>query len=53
LHFEVEVISGELTLNEEATAFGFFSLREAENLDMHGSNARRRWLCWKNGGNYL
>lgn len=41
LHFEVEIVDGELTINEEATAFGFFSLLETENLDMHGMDRMR------------
>jgi ADP-ribose pyrophosphatase YjhB (NUDIX family) len=41
LHFEVEIISGELKLNEEAIAFGFFSLLETENLEMHGMDRMR------------
>ena len=41
LHFEAEIISGELTLSEEATAFGFFSLLETESLEMHGMDRMR------------
>lgn len=41
LHFEAEIIDGDLTVNEEATAFGFFSLLEIENLDMHGMDRMR------------
>ena len=41
LHFEAEIIGGELIINEEATAFGFFSLLETENLDMHGMDRMR------------
>jgi len=41
LHFEVEIMEGELTVNEEAVSFGFFSLPETENLDMHGMDRMR------------
>jgi len=41
LHFETEIVGGELAINEEATAFGFFSLHETENLDMHGMDRMR------------
>jgi ADP-ribose pyrophosphatase YjhB (NUDIX family) len=41
LHFEAEIVEGELTINEEAIAFGFFSLLETENLDMHGMDRMR------------
>ena len=41
LHFEAEIIDGELTTNEEATAFGFFSLLETKKLDMHGMDRMR------------
>jgi hypothetical protein len=41
LHFEAEIVDGELTINEEASAFGFFSLLETENLDMHGMDRMR------------
>ena len=41
LHFEAEIVEGELTTNEEAMAFGFFSLSETENLEMHGMDRMR------------
>jgi ADP-ribose pyrophosphatase YjhB (NUDIX family) len=41
LHFEAEIIDGELTINEEAVAFGFFSQIETENLDMHAMDRMR------------
>ena len=41
LHFETEIIGGELIINEEATAFGFFSLLETQKLDMHGMDRMR------------
>ncbi len=41
LHFEAEILHGELTINEEALAFGFFSLLETECLDMHGMDRMR------------
>ena len=41
LHFEAEIIDGEFTINEEATAFGFFSLLETETLVMHGMDRMR------------
>jgi len=41
LHFEAKIIGGELIVNEEATAFGFFSLLETETLVMHGMDRMR------------
>jgi ADP-ribose pyrophosphatase YjhB (NUDIX family) len=41
LHFEAEIIDGELTVNEEANSFGFFSHEETNNLDMHGMDRMR------------
>ena len=41
LHFEAELISGELTLGEETTEFGFFSLDEIQALDMNGLDRKR------------
>jgi ADP-ribose pyrophosphatase YjhB (NUDIX family) len=34
LHFQAEIVEGELTINEEATAFGFFSYEEIKELDI-------------------
>ncbi len=41
LHFEVEVVDGILTPNEEARSFGFFSFAETDSLDMHGMDRMR------------
>ena len=41
LHFEVEVVGGELEVNDEATSFGFFSYVETGGLDMHGMDRMR------------
>lgn len=36
LHFEVEIIGGELQINDEAGRFGYYSLDEISGLEMHG-----------------
>ena len=41
LGFEAEVISGELSLSNETTDVGFFSLDEIENMPMHGKHRER------------
>ena len=41
LSFEVELISGELSLSNETTAFGYYSLREMESMQMHGEHKMR------------
>lgn len=41
LNFEVEVLSGELGLSNETTAFGYFSLAEIETMPMHGEHKER------------
>lgn len=41
LSFEVELISGELSLSDETTAFGYFSLAEMEAMPMHGQHKMR------------
>jgi len=41
LNFEVEIISGELTLSDETTEFGYFSLKEMEGMPMHGQHKQR------------
>ncbi len=41
LNFEAEVISGELTLSDETTAYGYFSLQEMESMPMHGQHKSR------------
>jgi ADP-ribose pyrophosphatase YjhB (NUDIX family) len=41
LHFETEIVDGALTVNEEAAAFGFFSLLETGNLAMYGMDRMR------------
>lgn len=41
LSFEAETIDGELSLSDETTAFGYFSLSEMENMPMHGQHKQR------------
>ena len=41
LSFEAEIISGELGLSNETTAFGYYSLAEMESLPMHGEHKQR------------
>ena len=41
MSFEVEIISGELGLSDETTAFGYFSLKEMESMPMHGEHKAR------------
>jgi hypothetical protein len=40
-HFEVGIVDGELTVNEEAAAYGFFSYEETKKLEMHGMDRMR------------
>ncbi len=41
LHFEAEIISGELGLSDETSAFGYFTLDEVEGLEMLGRHKER------------
>ena len=41
LHFEAEVLGGELGLSNETTDFGYFTLVEIENLEMLGRHKER------------
>ena len=41
LSFEAEIISGELGVSDETTAFGYFSLKEMESMPMHGEHKQR------------
>lgn len=41
LHFEAEIIGGELGLSEETSAFGYFTLEETEGLEMLGRHKER------------
>ena len=41
LHFEAELMNGELKLSDETTSFGFFSLAEINTLDMNGLDRKR------------
>jgi ADP-ribose pyrophosphatase YjhB (NUDIX family) len=41
LNFEAEIISGELGLSDETTAFGYFSLAEMESMPMHANHKGR------------
>ena len=41
IHFEVEIIGGELGLSDEITDFGYFTVEEMENLPMMGLHKER------------
>ena len=41
LHFDAELVSGELKPSEETTEFGFFSLSEINGLEMNGLDRKR------------
>jgi ADP-ribose pyrophosphatase YjhB (NUDIX family) len=41
LSFEAEIIEGELTLSDETTAYGYFSVKEMESMPMHGQHKSR------------
>jgi 8-oxo-dGTP pyrophosphatase MutT (NUDIX family) len=41
IHFEAEIIGGELGLSSETTDFGYFSLAETEKLQMLGKHRER------------
>lgn len=41
LHFEAEIISGELGLSNETTDFGYFTLEDIEKLEMLGRHKER------------
>jgi ADP-ribose pyrophosphatase YjhB (NUDIX family) len=41
LHFETAILSGDPTLSNETTDFGFFTLEEIEKLDMFGRHTER------------
>jgi hypothetical protein len=41
LHFEAEIIGGELGLSNETTDFGYFTLEEVEGLEMLGRHKER------------
>ena len=41
LHFEAEVIGGELGLSDETTDYGYFALQELEGLDFIGRHKER------------
>jgi 8-oxo-dGTP pyrophosphatase MutT (NUDIX family) len=41
IHFEAEVIGGELGLSNETTDFGYFTLEDTENLEMLGKHRER------------
>ena len=41
LHFEAEIIGGELGLSDEASDFGYFTLEEIEGLEMLGRHKER------------
>lgn len=41
IHFEAEMMGGELGLSNETTAFGYFTLEETETLEMLGRHRER------------
>lgn len=41
LHFEAEVIGGELGLSDETSDFGYFTMEEIEQMDMLGRHKER------------
>ena len=41
LHFEAEIISGELGLSDETSDFGYFTMDEVEKLEMLGRHKER------------
>ena len=41
IHFEAEVIGGELSLSNETTDFGFFTVEEMQKLEMLGRHKER------------
>ncbi len=41
LNFEVELISGELGLSNETTAFGYYTLKDMESMPMHAQHKMR------------
>ncbi len=41
LHFEVEIVGGELGLSNETTDFGYFTLQEIEGMEMLGRHKQR------------
>ena len=41
LHFEAEIIGGELGLSDETTDFGYFTFKEVEGLEMLGRHKER------------
>lgn len=41
INFEVELVSGELGLSNEITAFGYYTLTEMESMPMHGEHKSR------------
>ena len=41
LHFEVEIISGELGLSDETSDFGYYTMEEIERLEMLGRHKER------------
>jgi len=41
LHFEAEIVDGELQASDEATEFGYFGLNEISGLDMNELDRRR------------
>lgn len=53
LNFEVEIVSGELGLSNETTAFGYFSLQEMESMPMHGEHKNRVQDAMQGGNAFI
>jgi len=53
LNFETEVISGKIILSDETTEFGYFLLKEMENMPMHGHHKQRVEDALTNAGEAL
>jgi ADP-ribose pyrophosphatase YjhB (NUDIX family) len=53
LSFEAEILGGELTLSDETTAYGYFSLQEMESLPMHGQHRDRVVDALLGGGTWI
>jgi len=41
LHFEAEIIGGEIGLSDETSDFGYFTMEEVEGLEMLGRHKER------------
>ncbi|MEW5939622.1 MAG: NUDIX domain-containing protein [Chloroflexota bacterium] len=51
IHFEAEVVGGTLGLSEETTAFGWFSQKEVEGMELLGHHKQRALNAWARKSN--